>query len=94
MLRASSIKKTPEVIICTLSFILICLSLLEIWKELLMREHEKQPCIICTILVGRHNYKYADISMLVHGCGVSQYPQFYDIVKKINCHHIHMWEVI
>ena len=22
--------------------------------------------------------KYADFSMFVHGCGVSQYPQFYD----------------
>ena len=28
-------------------------------------------------------FKYADVSMLVHGCGVSQYPQFYDIIKNI-----------
>ena len=26
--------------------------------------------------------KYADVSMLGHGCGVSQYPQFYDRIKK------------
>ena len=30
-------------------------------------------------------FKYADISMLGHGCGVSQYPQFYDTnIKKLN----------
>ena len=31
----------------------------------------------------RENYfKYADVSMLVHGCGVSQHPQFYERTKK------------
>ena len=25
---------------------------------------------------------YDDVSMLRHGCGVSQYPQFYDTIKK------------
>ena len=49
-------KKYPEVIIFTLSFIIIYLSLLEIRKELLMREHTEQPYIICTSLIGRHNY--------------------------------------
>ena len=39
-------------------------------------------------------FKSADVSMLDHGCGVSQYPQFYDTNKKIKYHHIHMWEVI
>ena len=28
-------------------------------------------------------FKSADFSMLVHGCGVSQYPQFYDTNKNI-----------
>ena len=28
-------------------------------------------------------FKSADVSMLGHGCGVSQYPQFYDANKKI-----------
>ena len=29
------------------------------------------------------NYlKYADVSMLGHGCGVSHFPQFYDNIKK------------
>ena len=27
-------------------------------------------------------YKSGDVSMLGHGCGVSQYPQFYDTIKK------------
>ena len=25
-------------------------------------------------------FKYADVYILGHGCGVSQYPQFYDII--------------
>ena len=28
-------------------------------------------------------FNSADISMLVHGCGVSQYPHFYDRIKNI-----------
>ena len=36
-------------------------------------------------------FKSADVSMLGHDCGVSQYPQFYDTnLKKIKCYHIHM----
>ena len=32
----------------------------------------------------KENYfKSADVSMLCHGCGVSQYPQFYDRTKNI-----------
>ena len=27
-------------------------------------------------------FKSSDVSMLGHGCGVSQYPQFYDTNKK------------
>ena len=27
-------------------------------------------------------FKYADISMLGHGCWVSQFPQLYDRIKK------------
>ena len=27
-------------------------------------------------------YKPGDVSILGHGCGVSQYPQFYDTIKK------------
>ena len=31
-------------------------------------------------------FKSADVSMLGHGCGVSQYPQFYDTnIKKFKC---------
>ena len=47
--------------------------------------------------IGRkENYfKSTDVSMLVHGFGVSQYPQFCEKIKiKINCYHFHMWEVI
>ena len=40
-------------------------------------------------------FKSSDVSMLVHGCGVSQYPQFDDTIKTNNkCYHVHMWEVI
>ena len=28
-------------------------------------------------------FKSSDFLMLVHGCGVSQYPQFYDRIKNI-----------
>ena len=41
-LRSPSIKKKPELILCTLNFIVIYLNLLEIWIECLMREHTKQ----------------------------------------------------
>ena len=35
-------------------------------------------------LCWKENYfKSADVSMLGHGCVVSQYPQFYDITKNI-----------
>ena len=41
-------------------------------------------------------FKSTYVSMLGHGYGVSQYPQFYDRIKNtyIKCYHIHMWEVI
>ena len=40
-------------------------------------------------------FKSADVLMLGHGCGVPQYPQFYDRIKKyIKYYHVHMWEVI
>ena len=29
-------------------------------------------------------FNYSDVLMLSHGCGVSQYPQFYDRTKKIS----------
>ena len=42
-----------------------------------------------TTLQNMHNigwkaefFKSSDVSMLVHGCGVSQYPQFYDTIKN------------
>ena len=39
--------------------------------------------------------KSADVSMLGHGYGVSQYPQFYDTNKKyIKYYQVHMWEAI
>ena len=40
-------------------------------------------------------FKSAGVSILGHGCGVSQYPQFYDTNKiRIKCYHVHMWEAI
>ena len=40
-------------------------------------------------------FNYDDVSMLGHGCGVSQYPQFYDTNKKsFKCYRVHMWEAI
>ena len=40
-------------------------------------------------------FKSADVSMLGHGCGVSQYPMFYDTIKiYIKCYNVHMWEAI
>ena len=40
-------------------------------------------------------FKSADIFMLGYGCGVTQYPQFYDTdIKNIKCYHVHMWETI
>ena len=43
----------------------------------------------------KENYfKSADVPMLGHGCGVSQYPQFYGRTKRIKCYHIHTWEAI
>ena len=36
-----------------------------------------------------------DVSMLGHGCGGPQYPQFYDTNQKsFKCYHVHMWEAI
>ena len=29
-----------------------------------------------------NDLKYDDVSMLVHGCGVSQFPQFYEKIQK------------
>ena len=41
------------------------------------------------------NFKYADVSMLGHGCGVSKYPQFLTQCKiYTKCYHVHMWEVV
>ena len=31
-------------------------------------------------------FNSSDVSMLGHGCGVSQYPQFYDEIKKYISH--------
>ena len=39
-------------------------------------------------------FNYSDVLMLSHGCGVSQYPQFYDRNKKIKIYHAHMCEFI
>ena len=35
-------------------------------------------------------FNSTDVSLLGHGCGISQYPQFYDRAKKIKCYHVHM----
>ena len=53
-----------KVISQIVSFILIFLNLLEIWMEFLMREHIKQPNIICKSLVERHNSS----SPLIYWC--------------------------
>ena len=35
--------------------------------------------------------KYIDVSMIGNGCGVSQYPQFYNCkYKNLKCYHIHI----
>ena len=40
-------------------------------------------------------FKSAGVSVLRHGCGVSQYPKFYDTIKiYIKCYNVHMWEAI
>ena len=40
-------------------------------------------------------FKYADVLMLGHDYGDSQYSQFYDRIKiYIKCYHFHLWEVI
>ena len=42
-----------------------------------------------------NDFKSADVSIFGHGCGVSQYPQFYDRTKRnIKCYYVHMWETI
>ena len=88
--------KNPEVIICTLSFILIYLSFLENWKECLMREHTKQPYRIFTSLVERHNSS----SPMMFRCWL-MVVVFHNILSfmtdlkiYIKCYHVHMWEVI
>ena len=40
-----------------------------------------------------NQFKSDNASMLVHGSGVSQYPQIYEKFKNY-CYHIHMWKVI
>ena len=36
----------------------------------------------------KNHFKSDDVSMMGHGCGVSQFPRFYK--KNINCYHVHM----
>ena len=59
----------------------------ETWKTSIWNIHK---------LVWKGNYfKYANVSILGHGCGVSQHPQFYERTKKyIKCYQFHMWEAI
>ena len=51
-----------------------------------MRENTDQQYIICKKIGWKAQYfKFADVSIFGHGCGVSQYFQFYDTNnKKIN----------
>ena len=62
------------------------LSLLEIWKECLMREHTKQPYIICTSLVGRHDYSIT----LVFQCWVMVlvFQNILSFMKELKKHQI------
>ena len=81
-LRDPSIKKYPEIISSILYFIQIYLCLMESCKELLMREHTKEPYKICTILVESHNYS----STLMYQCWVKvvvfQKSSVHDKIKK------------
>ena len=77
-------------------FIQIYLSLLEIYKECLMREGTKHRYKICTRLVGSQITQ----SMLIYNCWV-MVVLFHNILSSmtklkinINCYHVHMWEVI
>ena len=45
----------------------------------LNRVHKDSKDILLVIII--LGPKYVDVSMLGHGCGVSQYPQFYDTIK-------------
>ena len=37
----------------------------------------------------------ADVAMLGHRCGVSQYIQFHDQqLENFNFYHVHIWEVL
>ena len=79
-LRAPSIIKNLELILCTLYFIIIYLSLMEILKECLMFEHLKKNINMHKLDWKAQYFKSSDVSMLVHGCGISQYPQFNDTI--------------
>ena len=59
-----------------------------------MREHTKTSIQNMHKLGCKANcFKCSGVSMLGHGCGVSQYPQFYEITEYIyKCYHIHTWE--
>ena len=94
-MRAPSIWQNLELILCTLSFILIYLSLVEIWKKFWMREDKEQQYKICTSLVGRHNTS----SLLVFQCWVivlvfHNILSFMIPIKKLKCYHANMWEAI
>ena len=42
-----------------------------------------------------NNFKSDDVSMLGHGCGVSQFSRLYGIIKnKYKYYCIHVWEVM
>ena len=54
------------------------LSFLVFWKKCFMRECKKS-----IQNMHKSNYfKSADVSMLGHGCDISQFPQFYDKIKN------------
>ena len=88
--------KNLEIIICTLFFIIIYLSSVEIWKVCWMRETTDQQYKICTKLVGRHNTS----SLLMFKCWV-MVVVFHNILSfmipikiYIKCYHVHMWGAI
>ena len=59
------------------------MSFLEICKECLIREHKKTIYNMHKLGWKAQLFKSADVSMLFHGCGVSQYRHFYDRIKNI-----------
>ena len=76
-------------------FIILYLSLVEIWKVCWMREITDQQYKICTKLVGRHNT--SSLMMFQYWVMVVVFQDIFSFmipIKNIKCYHVHMWEAI